>query len=135
MNCLNCGIDALKDYSIAFVRCEKCEVTFLKAEIGWNENIERKEVGSMAEQKAVPLNVVVSDKGQKSKRIGKAFVNLDGKVPLSITIALEDLRMALKDNTVTEQDYKSNPQYPDQVLDGKKVVRMAGFKITKRSSI
>lgn len=84
--------------------------------------------------KATALNVVVSDKGKKAVRIGKAFVDLEGKVPLSVTIALEELRKALKDNTVTEQDYQGNPQYPDPVLDGKKVIRLAGFSM-RRSSI
>ena len=89
----------------------------------------------MATGKAIPLNVVASDKGQKSRQIGKAFINLDGNPPLSITIALEELRAALTAKTVTEQDYKSNPAYPDRVLDGKKVVRLAGFKMTRRESI
>lgn len=93
------------------------------------------EESKMAEQKAVPLNVVVSDKGQKSKRIGKAFINLDGKVPLSLTISLKALRAALDSKTVTEQEYQANEKYPDQVLDGEKVVRMAGFKVERRSSI
>ena len=89
----------------------------------------------MATGKAIPLNVVCSDKGQKSKQIGKAFINLDGNPPLSVTISLEALRAALKDGTVTETEYKSNPQYPDRVLDGAKVLRMAGFKMTRREAI
>jgi len=89
----------------------------------------------MATGKAIPLNVVVSDKGRKSKQIGKAFVNLDGNPPLSLTISLEALRTAIKDGIVTEQEYKSNPQYPDRVLDGVKVLRIAGFKMTRRESI
>lgn len=89
----------------------------------------------MATGKAVPLNLVVSDKGQKSKQIGKAFVNMDGNPPLSVTIALSELRDALSAKTVSETDYKSNPQYPDRVLDGKKVIRIAGFKMTRRESI
>ena len=45
----------------------------------------------MATGKAIPLNVVASDKGQKSRQIGKAFINLDGNPPLSITIALDSV--------------------------------------------
>ena len=86
----------------------------------------------MAEQKAVPLNVVVSDKGKKSVPVGKAFINMgeDAKVPLSLTISMEAVAAALKAGTVTEQEYKSNPQYPDLVLDGKKTIRMAGFRFS-----
>jgi len=89
----------------------------------------------MAEQKAVPLNVVAGDKGQKSRRIGIAFVNLDGKVPVSITLSLGALRSAMNDKVVTETDFIGNPTYPDEVLDGKKVIRIVGFKKTKRSVI
>jgi hypothetical protein len=90
------------------------------------------EVMNMTEQKAVPLDVVVSDKGKKAKRIGKAFVNLDGKVPLSVTICMDALQSAIKDGTVSESIYEGNAQYPDTVLDGKKCVRMAGFKYQKK---
>lgn len=93
------------------------------------------EVLKMAEQKAIPFNVVCGDMGQKSRRIGKAFYKEDGKAPLSITISLEALRKALSDKIVTEQPYKSNPAYPDEVLDGKNVVRIVGFKPTKRATI
>ena len=86
----------------------------------------------MAESKAIPMDVVVSDKGKKAKRIGKAFVNLDGKVPLSVTISLDALNAAIKDGTVSEYTNEGNPQYPDAILDGKKVVRMAGFKYQKK---
>jgi hypothetical protein len=84
-------------------------------------------------QKAVPLNVVVSDKGKKSVRIGTAFLKQDGNPPLSMTISIEALKEALRNGTVSETDFKSNPQYPDLILDGKKVVRMAGFTKGKRS--
>ena len=89
----------------------------------------------MAEQKAVPLDVVVSDKGKKSVRIGKAFVNMSdtAKVPLSLTIAMETLAGAIKDGTVSETTYEGNPQYPDATLDGKKTVRMAGFRFRKKA--
>jgi len=89
----------------------------------------------MATGKAIPLNVVCSDKGQKSRQIGKAFINLDGNPPLSLTISLSDLRTAITDKVVSETDYKANPQYPDRVLDGKRVIRLAGFKMERRSSI
>jgi hypothetical protein len=85
----------------------------------------------MAESKAVPLNVVVSDKGQKSVRIGKAFVNLDGNVPVSLIVSMEALNSALKDKVVTETKFEGNPKYPDPILDGKMVLRIVGFKMNK----
>jgi len=110
----------------------------------WFSYLVKDELVKMAE-KAIPLNVdnamnygisgFVSDKGQKSKRIGKAFINLDGKVPLSMTISLKALRSAIENKTITEQEYTANAAYPDDVLDGERVIRMAGFKITRKGSI
>jgi len=90
--------------------------------------------------KATALNLVVSDKGKKAIRIGKAFVDMDGgptgkSPPVSCTINLAELRKALGDGTITEQTFTGNPQYPDPVLDGNKVIRIAGFKITRKGSI
>ena len=97
--------------------------------------IKNKERIAMAEQKAIPFNVVCGDIGQKSRRIGKAFYKEDGKAPLSLTISLEALRKALSDKVVSEQPYKSNPTYPDEVLDGKNVIRIVGFRPTRKTTI
>lgn len=87
----------------------------------------------MPEQKAVPLNVVVSDKGKKSVRVGKAFYNADKMPTVSLTISLEALNKAIKEGTVSEAVYEGNEKYPDMVLDGKKTVRLACFKIEKKA--
>ena len=90
-------------------------------------------VDNMAEQKAVPLNVVVSDKGKKAVRIGKAFYSADKMPTVSLTIDMAALNDAIKKGTVTEQEYAGNEKYPDPVLDHKKVLRMACFKIEKKA--
>ena len=143
MKCEECRYN-LEDYGDHFF-CIKCNLKYPKVPVkvlSGNEyrrdivpvgnDITKQELKTMAESKAIPMNLIVSDKGKKSVRVGKAFVKLEGTVPLSIILSREALNKAISSGTVSETKSEANEKYPDEVLDGKMVVRIAGFPPKKK---
>lgn len=85
--------------------------------------------------KAKPYNVVVGDKGQKSRNVGIAFWDSEGKVPLSITLSLTKLRAALDAKAVTtrKEGPSKNPSFKNP-YEGDEVLRIVGFEKTRKGA-